>query len=244
MHLAICDDNIDDLCHITALVEQYGRQRASSITYETFHCASELLDAINKRQFNLLLIDILMPGFTGMEAAREIRLYDKAIPIIFLTSSREFAVESYRVSAENYILKPAQANEIFPTLDKLLAKMLREEAYLTLKTGDSLVRLPLSEIVYVEVMNRKVQFTLVSGDVKDSYGYLVDFEKDLLLDASFLKPHRSYIVNLCQVTALDKSGFVMITGKTVPVARELFAQTKTAYMKYLLSPNGGRNTLS
>lgn len=185
-----------------------------------------------------------MPGFTGMEAAREIRLYDKAIPIIFLTSSREFAVESYRVSAENYILKPAQANEIFPTLDKLLAKMLREEAYLTLKTGDSLVRLPLSEIVYVEVMNRKVQFTLVSGDVKDSYGYLVDFEKDLLLDASFLKPHRSYIVNLCQVTALDKSGFVMITGKTVPVARELFAQTKTAYMKYLLSPNGGRNTLS
>ena len=92
-------------------------------------------------------------------------------------------------------------------------------------------------------MNRKVQFTLVSGDVKDSYGYLVEFEKDLLLDASFLKPHRSYIVNLRQVTALDKSGFVMITGKTVPVARELFAQTKTAYMKYLLSPNEEGNTL-
>lgn len=243
MHFAICDDNIDDLCRITALVENYRKQRVSSITYDTFHCATELLDAMNKQQFDLLLIDILMPGLTGMEVAREIRQWDATIPIIFLTSSREFAVESYRVSAENYILKPVQAEEIFHVLDKLLTKMSKGEAYLALKTGDSLVRLPLSEIVYVEVLNRKVQFTLVSGEVKDSYGYLVDFEKDLLLDASFLKPHRSYIVNLRQVTALDKSGFVMITGQIVPVARELFVQAKTAYMKYLLSSSRGRNTL-
>jgi DNA-binding LytR/AlgR family response regulator len=195
------------------------------------------------RQFDLLLLDILMPGVTGMEAAKEIRLTDSEIPIIFLTSSREYAVESYRVGAKDYIMKPASKNEIFPSISKQLARFTQEDTYLTLKTGSGIVRLPFSQIVYVEVINRSVHFVLTNGQVRESYGYLADYEGYLLSDPHFYKPHRSYIVNLRQVTELSKKGFTTKLDTTVPVSRDAYTKAKAAYMKYLLSPNERRNSL-
>ena len=243
MHIAVCDDNIDELSRIAFLLENYCRDRQSSITYESFQSAIELLETMRLRQFNLLLLDILMPGITGIDAAKEIRRSDSEIPIIFLTSSREFAVESYRVNAEDYIMKPACKDEIFPILDRQLTRFTEEEAYLTLKTGNGIIKLPFSQIVYVEVINRSVQFILINGQVREAYGYLTDYENDLLSDPHFYKPHRSYVVNLRQVTELNKKCFTTIMGKTVPVARDAYSKAKAVYMKYLLSPNEGRDTL-
>jgi DNA-binding LytR/AlgR family response regulator len=243
MHTAVCDDNIDELSRIISLLEDYCRERKGSITYEAFHSAMELLETMKVRQFDLLLLDILMPGISGMDAAQELRRSDYNIPIIFLTSSREYAVESYRVRAEDYIMKPARKDEIFPILDRQLTRFAQEEAYLTLKAGNVIVKLPFSQIVYVEVINRSVQFILANGEVREAYGYLTDYESDLLSDPHFYKPHRSYVLNLRHVTELNKKGFATIMGKTVPVARDAFSKAKAAYMKYLLSPNERRDIL-
>lgn len=243
MHIAVCDDNLEELTRISSLLEDYSREVDSSVTYEIFHSAVDLIEIMRVKQFDLLLLDILMPGITGMEAAKEIRRSDNEIPIIFLTSSREFAVESYRVGAKDYILKPACKDEIFPSISKQLARFTQEEAYLTLKTGNGIFKLPFSQIVYVEVINRSIRFILTNGEVREAYGYLTDYESYLLSDPCFFKPHRSYVVNLRQVTELDKKGFATIMGKVVPVARDAFANAKAAYMKYLLSPSERRDTL-
>ncbi len=241
MHIAVCDDNPDELSRISSLLEDYCRKLDGSVTYEAFHSATELIETMRARRFDLLLLDILMPGVTGMDAAKEIRRSDSEIPIIFLTSSREFAVESYRVGAKDYIMKPARKDEIFPVLDKQITKFAQEEAYLTLKTGSGIIKLPFSKIVYVEVINRMVQFILANGQVREAYGYLTDYEGALLSEPYFFKPHRSYVVNLRHVTEFDKKGFATIVGGTVPVARDAFAKAKAAYMKYLLSPSERRN---
>lgn len=243
MHIAVCDDNLDELSRISSLLEDYCREWDSSVTYEAFYSATELIETMRVRRFDLLLLDILMPGITGMDAAKEIRRSDSEIPIIFLTSSREFAVESYRVGAKDYIMKPARKDEIFPSISKQLARFTQEDAYLTLKTGSGIVKLPFSQIVYVEVINRSVQFILANGEVREAYGYLADYESNLLSDPHFYKPHRSYVVNLRQVTELNKKGFATIMGKTVPVARDAFSNAKAAYLKYLLSPNERRDML-
>lgn len=238
MHLGICDDKAGERSQLAALLEDYGRLHSCAITYEMFDNAIELLEAAGQRSFDLLLLDILMPGITGMEAAKEIRRADQATPIIFLTSSQEFAVESYRVRAEDYIMKPARAADVFPALDRQLAKLSQAGAYLTLKSADLVIKLPLSEISYVEVMNRMVRFALVNGEVKEVYGYLVDFEHDLLASSDFLKTHRSYIVNMSQMSTLGKTGFLTRNGSSVPVARGLLPQVKAAYLKHLLAGKG------
>lgn len=243
MHIAICDDNLDELSRIVSLLEEFCTERENSITYETFNSALDLLETMRLRQFDLLLLDILMPGLTGMDAAKEIRNSYNEIPIIFLTSSREFAVESYRVGAKDYIMKPVSKDEIFSSIGKQLAKLRQEDAYLTLKTSNGITKLPYSQIVYVEVINRSIHFVLSNGDVREAYGYLSDYESSLLKEIHFYKPHRSYIVNLRHVTELDKNGFTTILGNTVPVARDTFTKTKAIYMKYLISPNERRDIL-
>ncbi len=241
MHIAVCDDNPDELSRISTLLEDYNHEVDSTVTYESFHSALDLIEVMREKQFDLLLLDILMPGLTGMEAAKELRRSEDEIPIIFLTSSREHAVESYRVGAKDYIMKPAQKDEIFPSISKQLARFRQEDSYLALKAGNGIIKLPFSQIVYVEVLNRSVQFILTNGEVREAYGYLADYESVLLTDPYFYKPHRSYVVNLRQVTELHKKGFATTQGTTVPVARDTFSKAKAAYMKYLLSPNERRD---
>lgn len=243
MHIAVCDDSIEELSRISSLLEDYRRERDGSVTYEAFHSALELLETMRSKQFDMLLLDILMPGLSGMDAAKEIRSSDGEIPIIFLTSSSEYAVESYRVGAEDYIIKPARKDEVFPSLDKQLTRLAQEEDYLAIKTGSGIVKLLFSQIVYVEVTNRTLQFMLVNGEVREAYGYLSDYEEKLLSDPHFCKPHRSYLINIRQVTELNKNGLATTVDKTVPVARDAFAKVKAAYMKFLLSPNERRNRL-
>lgn len=241
MHIAICDDNIDELTRIVTLLENFSRERDGSITYESFNSAIELLETMKERQFDLLLMDILMPGLTGMDAAKEIRRTDSEIPIIFLTSSREYAVESYRVGAEDYIMKPVSKDEVFAAISKQLVRFRQEDSYLTLKTGQGIIKLPFSNIVYIEVINRSLHFILTNGDVREAYGYLTDYEDILLSNPHFYKPHRSYILNLRYVTELDKNGFITTLGNNVPVARDTYPKAKAAYMKYLISPNDRRD---
>lgn len=239
MHLALCDDDVDELARISALLEEYGRERGISISCEAFCSALDLLETVRKRTFDLLILDILMPGMTGMEAAGKIRRRDAQLPIVFLTSSREFAVESYRVKADDYILKPADRLEIFAVLDRQARKAYREETFILLKTSSGVLKLLLSQIVCVEVLNRTVRFTLTEGAVHEAYGYLAEYEKKLLADPAFFKPHRAYIVNLGWMTGLNKAGFTTVAGETIPVARDTFAKAKTAYMSYLLSGSAG-----
>ena len=215
-------------------MEEYGGRQKGLVTYEVFHSAAALLDAMKTHWFDLLLLDILMPGLTGMAAAKEIRQSGGAVPIIFLTSSREFAVESYRVNAAGYMMKPAQRDELFPALEQRLSKLSQEEAYLPLQAEGSLIRLPFSQIVFVEVISHTVRFALADGQTRKTMGRFCDYESALLSDPNFYKPHRSYLVNLRMVSQLSKSGFVTTTGKLVPVARDAFARTKAAYMKALL----------
>ena len=243
MHIAICDDNTHELSRIATLLDEYKSEREADISYDTFQSTIDLLETMKDVRYDLLILDIIMPGTNGMEAAKELRKSNCDIAIIFITSSREYAVESYRVKAEDYIIKPAKKEEFFDILDKQLVSLSRNEAYLTLKTGNGIVKLVFSQIVYVEVINRSVHFILINGDIRLAYGYLNDYEYYLLSDPHFFKPHRSYIVNFRYITELNKNGFTTILGNTIPVARDTYAKAKAEYMKYLLSSYERRDSI-
>lgn len=107
LQIAICDDNIDELSNMVQLINQYRTSRNFSCEYAVFPNGFELISTLEKgKLFDIYCLDIIMPGFTGIDVAKEIRCFDKNAPIIFFTSSPDFALESYSVKAINYILKP------------------------------------------------------------------------------------------------------------------------------------------
>jgi len=235
LKIAICDDDSRDLLQIISLIESYQRNRKVELSYMSFQNASELLDSMNSRGYDLLLLDMLMPGINGIQAAREIRERNSLVQIVFLTSSPEYAVESYSVRAYYYLLKPATEEKLFPILDRLLDDIKKPEDALCIKTQSSVFSLPYGKIEFIEVFAKKLYFHLTDGETRMVTGKLADFEHALLKKPGFVKVHRSYIVNLQWVQELRQKELVTSMGRHVPVSRTSYPLVRTAFTQYLFS---------
>lgn len=179
-----------------------------------------------------------MPGLDGMEAAREIRGFDSAAALVFLTSTPDFAYKSYGVKALDYLLKPVRGETLFPILDRLSLEERRPQEGLTVKCGATLVRVPFSQLSYVEVNRKRLYFNLTSGQVREVSGTLSDYEPLLLARPEFMRVHRSYIVNMLQAEELSPAGIRTFQGENLPVSRLLYPQVQKAYMELLFERRG------
>ena len=125
---AFCDDDLSVLNELHVLMDNYRVERNQEITYTAFHSPLELIAQIEKgMRFDILFLDVLMPGVNGIETAQEIREYDSAMKIIFLTSSAEYAVESYTVNAYFYQLKPIWPESFYRLMDSVLKECAQEQ---------------------------------------------------------------------------------------------------------------------
>lgn len=235
MYIAICDDQIEELDKLTVLLERWQNERKTPLHFKTFRSAVELLSAAEKESFTLYLLDVMMPGTDGLEAAREIRLSNDTVDIVFLTSSPGFAYESYSVHALDYLLKPIRAEILFPLLDQLSLREQKPQEGLTLKCGSTLVRVLFSQLTYVEVSGKHLYFNLVDGSVREVFGSLNEYEPLLLSRPEFMRTHRSYIVNMLQAEEVSSAGIRTFSGKNLPVSRLLYPQVQKEYIKLLFN---------
>ena len=232
MRIAICDDNKSELFLLTHILEDYVTSK-EDVEFDVYSNASDLLDSVLKKEYDVLILDILMPGLNGIEAAREIRRYDETVEIIFLTSSPEFAVDSYDVRAFYYMLKPISSEKIRQQLDLLYERLQKSIDQLSIVTSQSIFSLPYHKIEFVEVMNKTLFFHLSNGTSRQVHASLSDYESKFLDRPSFCKVHRSYLVNLKHMQTLNPNTFQSYSGKTIPISRYHYKEVREAYIKHL-----------
>ncbi len=238
MRIAICDDHIKELSKLSKLLGDYREKTKACFTYITYSDSITLLEDVRKGGFDFLLLDVMMPLVNGMETAHEVREFDENIKIAFLTSSPDFAVESYSVEAFAYLLKPATADNLFPVLDKLFRIAQKPEDSLSVKFQNGVANIPFFRLAYVEVMNRELCFHLTDGSIRELVAPLADYEGVLLQRPEFIRVHRAFIVNLWQVQELRSADVLTYTGSVVPVSRRLYAQVRKAYVDQLFAEKG------
>lgn len=237
MYIAVCDDQATELDNLINLLHSWQKNNRNTLQYKTFRNATELLNTAEKEHFSLYLLDVMMPGMNGMEAAREIRGFDEAADIVFLTSSPDFAYASYGVHALDYLLKPIQSDKLFPILNRLAQKEQSPQDDFLLKIGATLIRVPIPRLTYVEVMNKHLYYHLSDGTVYEVPGSLKQCESVLLSRPEFKQIHRSYIVNLLQVAELSPTDIKTVSGKKLPVSRGLYHDLQRDYVNLLFNRN-------
>jgi len=235
MYIAVCDDQLEELNHLVSLLTAWQHEQQPPLRFKAFRSATELLAAAEKESFSLYLLDVMMPGMSGLDAAREIRSFDDTAEIIFLTSSPDFAYESYGVRAMDYLLKPIRAQMLFSILNELILREQKPQEGLTLKVGSTLTRVLFSQLTYVEVNGKHLYFNLADGTVHKVYGTLHEYEPLLLCRPEFMRIHRSYIANMLQAAELSPSNVHTFSGKNLPVSRLLYPQLQKDYMKLLFN---------
>lgn len=232
--VAFCDDDLSVLTEMEALLEQYRVKRSQEITYTAFHSSLELVSEIERGgRFDVLFLDVIMPGEDGISAAREIRQYNTAVKIIFLTSSSEFAVQSYTVGAYFYQIKPVCGESFFRLMDSVISECKKErQNSLVVRCKNGITRIDLERLEYCEVIGRTLLFHMDNGTVVESTGKLDELCGQLAQYENFLRPHRSFLINMEYVQNISYKVITMDNMAQIPIPHGKCSEIKNTYLKY------------
>jgi len=235
LNIAICDDDRDCLDQLCSLLDEYRTSHLPELRYTPFSGAFGLLSAIECGQhFDIAILDVMMPGTSGIQAAEEIRRRDEGMEILFVSSSREFAVESYSVRARNYILKPIDHQKFFAAMDQMISSMApsSQHSFWVRDKEGGVSRIAHSRLVYCEVIRKDILLYMSDGHTVTCRKTLIELMKDLGDDQNFFQPHRSYVVNMDHVQRITKTELILTGGITIPLSRAKSSQAMEAFINH------------
>lgn len=229
IHIAICEDNDRDLAHLRSLL----CQTKIPCDFTEYTSAEPLLLDLESRQktFDIFLLDILLPGQNGVEAARHIRELDRKAVLIFLTSSEDFYREAFDIYAFHYLLKPVALATLTEVLTRAADHIAAPEETLHIMSRGQDIRLRHADISYIDSSNHVLSFHMQDGQEYTSYGRLDEIQTRLA-SGLFVRCHKSFIINLIHVGRLTREGFY-IGNTLIPISRTYAASAKESYHRRL-----------
>ena len=231
IHIAICDDEKHMSDHIRSMVLNFFRKKNREISLRMFSGGEELLSY--NGQIDILFLDIQMKDMDGMKTARKLRADQFRGFLVFITVLKEMVFQSFEVQAYDYLVKPVDEKQFEKTMERIYASMQNaSEDSLLVKKGYEGRVIPKDEIVFCEIIDRKIYLNLASGEVADYYERIENLETKL--DNRFYRCHRSYLINLKHLKGYKNGTAYMDNGKEIPVSRlrsKEFSGVVLQYMK-------------
>jgi len=229
LRIAICDDEKRCLADIKRMLESWSAASSSHLEIDCFDNGDSLIRESSTARYDIIFLDIIMPLLNGMDTAKELRDRDKTVKIIFLTSSPEFALQSYSVKATDYCIKPISYEGLKEIMNDCTATNHQEPENMILKTVGGYQKIFLHDIEYIEAQNKRVFIYLRSGKVVEVIQPLYTFETGLSDSKGFFKCHRSYLVYLPNVDYFNNTEIKTRSGRCIPIARGYGKAFQDAY---------------
>ena len=241
--IAICDDNKEQLRMIQNATEQYYKtHKDCSVQVTCYDNPLLFLEALDRTgEYDILLLDIFMPGINGIEVAKEIRKRRERTEVIFLTTSDDFAVAAFSVKATHYLIKPLIQKEFEEAMDRAMEKFIqgdvRKMSYKL--TGGGVKTVEIDDILYIESYKHEQQVHLKGEESLSIREALNSLLKQLeeLSPNQFISPYKGYIVNLKAVHAVESNSIKLYGNKSVPIARRSFRELTDKYYSYAFGGN-------
>lgn len=243
IHIAICDDSKQERQILAALFKRYQELHATPLQIHIFQNGFSLLDAIDQgKRFDITILDILMPGENGIEIARNIRASGTDTEIIFLTSSPEYAVDSYEVKAQNYLLKLVTEEKFFASIDSILAELDKKDtaSFIIYTTEKQYSRIRVSSLVYGEVTHRTITLHLADQTMISAVMTFTEFQDILKAYPDFIYPHRSYAVNMNYIQYVTKSDIILTDGQKIPLSRNNYTKISEQFLNFAYTNSFGK----
>ncbi len=234
MNVAVCDENSKDSECLIDMLKKYFFERELPVNIFGFGSGEDLLYEVKGGlSFDLVFLSVEHNSSVGIEFAYLLRAVNYRRELILVSSSVDFAVDGYEVGAAGYLPKPCEVLIFRKVMERISGKF-RIDTY-PIKHRNSIVRLPLSEIIYVESNNSKCTVHTSSGDNYTLYKHLNVIENELS-DKCFLRCHRSFIVNMNCVAAVDDD-FVMKSGERILIRKKSRKEIKDIFWNFLSQKN-------
>lgn len=230
LHIAICEDELHTLAELEQKVSEFTNTCGISADISCYTSGEQILLA--GKSHDLILMDIYLPGMSGMETARKIRGFDEKCAIVFITSSKENVFNAFDVDATHFLVKPVEDSLLFKVLEKTINRIEKaDNNWLLLTKRQTVRKILFKDIIYCEAIGHDILFVLNNG-VREQYFYSLAELKNKV-DDRFFQCHRSYLINLSYVTVIENDAAMMLNGDSVLISRRKRKKLSMCLLSFL-----------
>lgn len=242
MRVAIVDDELEMTNQIRSFLERYQREQSVYMEVDVYHRGDDFAQGYKHEvdddfgyTYDLIILDVEMPGINGIETAQEIRKVDSNTIIMFITNLAEYAIHGYSVEAIDYVLKPITYEDFAMKISKAMRYVERNvKRQIILHTSEGDIPVSVADIYYIEVVRHYLHYHTTSGKY-EVRGVMKQLEQELQ-ELKFRRCNQSYLVNLAHVKAI-RGNDVVVGNDYVPISRNKKSEFMEAFAKYV----GGLN---
>jgi len=243
LKIAICDnERIDMLCLLDLVALYLGSHPDNQGIVVSFYNSRKLAECISAGTiFDIYMLDILMPDMNGIEIGRLLREKVPDAPIIYITSSEEFALNAFENHAIRYLVKPIARDELDSALDLAFSLCVKEKPTVyAVKTKEGEAAVPAEKIIYIENRLRTAVYVLECGKTVESVRIRSSFEDTVAVhdDPNFMQPHKSFFVNMNHIQVMTNESITMDNGQSVPISRGFKKSAEKQYLDFVSDRNG------
>lgn len=241
MKIAICDDEKMCMAQVLDVASDYAEERKDKkLEFDLYSSPEDLLGGVRSgKNYDIFVLDIVMPEMNGIQLGQALRGMGAEGKIIYLTSTREYALDSFRVRAFDYIMKPVEKTTFYKTMDEAIDSIaVKKDKSLIIKTKDSAARVTYDSILYAELSRRSMLLHLTDGQTLESTTLrttFADATAELLADARFAPCGVSSVINLRHVMSVEAECAVFEGGKRVFFNKKLCRELRSAWNNYWIS---------
>ena len=228
MRIAICDDQAVCLEQTSSAIRKCVSIAEARI--DLYKDGLSFLSEFKSHPYDLVFLDIEMPAIDGITLAKKLRGLSADVPIIFLTSHIEYALEGYEVNALRYLTKPVDPNKLRDVLSVVMERI-RKARTLWIKTDMGEQKLLIKDILFLEAQNQNILINTAKETFCVRYN-LSDYEQELAEDG-FFRIHRGYLVSLSHVRSVGKAEVTLDDNTVLPVSRTKVRSIKEALVRQI-----------
>ena len=230
LRIAVVEDDAPTREKLCTLIWDHAVSKGKDLAVTPLEDGSSLLGGALSG-YDIIFLDIMLPGLTGMEVAERLRAGDPDVVLVFVTNAAQYAIKGYAVGALDFVLKPVNPYEFLVKLERALERAAqRRQRPITLQTADGVQVLSSRDILYVETRDRKLFYHTTRGcfAVRSS----MQSAEALLGSLRFVRCNQCYLVNLRQVQSVP-GDFVRVGRDRLAVSRRQRAAFLEAMLQYV-----------
>lgn len=229
--IAVCDDEELALVQISEVIKTEFAKIGENIEINTFNKSELLLESNRTDSFDVIFLDIDMPGIDGIKAAGIIKKLNPKTMIIFVTGKDELVYKSFEVHPFGFIRKLKLREEISGIVADVKTELSRKDYSISFEIEGIYYRLYADEIVFIESKRNYIIIKTIDGAVykyKDS----INKKEIELSEHGFVRTHERYLVNLKYIFKINKNSVTVIQNYDIPVSRHRMSTLKESFLNY------------
>ena len=231
MLIAVCDDEAICREHIVKYLNEYKSNIVYSIS--EFCSGSALLNAMKAgHAFDLIFLDIEMPGMSGIEASQEIYEINNNTMFIFITAHHQYYHHAFDVNAIQYIVKPIDRDLLEKSFKRAMDIYQRRIYKHMIHGKDGTSFLTVQDILYISTNGSRHLEAVTEHGNYDYIGKISDEEK-ILLNYDFLRCHNAFLINMNYIKTFTKESFILLNGNEIPISKHIRSHVLQTFHNFI-----------